>query len=617
MSSIQETEVRLAENVEAGDLSSWYALEKAVKDTVSGQDSVMLQSTCQPVFNNMTNNHLQPRAVVGETIFVKVSLENMFNTALQIRKAYLLWKFTPEDSEDAIMNDKKDASTNEFVDTGVLETTVIEKSSTSEMTFYVTCMSPGQLTLVGVEYSIKAMFPDKEPTDHEIRGKQMFSITPPHVNSVKDRKNLSGVGVDRRLEILVMQRLPKLESSLTVPDTLCDGEMRCCELELRNRGQVDMTNVFLVCQTPGLLSFGPRKQEEGDTSMFEFPLIQDSGPQFRKLTQDGRVEQTSLDLMTVPLADNIITAGSKVKIPVWIRGPPVSESHRLFVYYDTVTCPTKHTPRILPITLQMSSQPSIQVSCQRQGHVCHNNVPGRQFRLTISNVSKDLAVSMETITVVQVSLVSRDQILSSVQCSDVGCEVSRGDTTNIVLTTAMVDTIPDKWRDVEDLATLPANVIIPGGHVHVSSVTASNTSGYPVHSPPHTHFMKKYFAHNLGRKGNPPILSSDLCLVTWRSGGSSPIHGQCIVPIEDVLHDHDPVQGPVTEYPVSVNIEMENEDCDHDFVKTRQCGVPGHIALTPLGQSSVLCQYNIREQIKGARIIGNTGKISDFEQQFF
>jgi len=287
----------------------------------------------------------------------------------------------------------------------------------------------------------------------------------------------------------------------------------------------------------------------------------------------------------------------------------VPESHSIFVYYDTVMSPTKHTPRILPTTLQMSCQPSVQVTCQRQGHVCHNNVPGRQIRLTVSNVSKDLSVSMETITVVQVSLVSRDQTLSSVQCSDVGCEVGRGDTTNIVLTSAIVDSVPDKWRDVESLATLPANVVIPGGHVHVSSVTASNTSGYPVHSPPHTHFIKKYFAHNLGRKGNPPILSSDLCLVTWRSGGSSPIHGQSIIPIEDVIHDNDTVPTPVPEYPVSIKIEMENDECDHDFVKTRQCPVPGSVTLTPIGQTGVLCQYNIREQIKGARITGNTDGI--------
>ncbi len=27
------------------------------------------------------------------------------------------------------------------------------------------------------EYSLRALFPDKEPTDHEIRGKQYFHVT--------------------------------------------------------------------------------------------------------------------------------------------------------------------------------------------------------------------------------------------------------------------------------------------------------------------------------------------------------------------------------------------------------------------------------------------------------
>ena len=73
-------------------------LEKVVRDTVSGQDTV-LSSTSQPVFNNQTNNTLNPQAVVGETIFVKIKMENIFNTPLQLRKAYLLWKFVPDDSE--------------------------------------------------------------------------------------------------------------------------------------------------------------------------------------------------------------------------------------------------------------------------------------------------------------------------------------------------------------------------------------------------------------------------------------------------------------------------------------------------------------------------------------
>ena len=216
------------------------------------------------------------------------------------------------------------------------------------------------------EHATQAMFPDKEPTDHEIRGKQMFSIAPPHVNTTAGRKNASGVGVDRRLELVVMRPLPRLEAEITAPESLCEGEMRCCELELRNTGPCDMTRVFLACQTPGLLSFGKRKETE--TGLFEFPLIQDTSPQsqFRRKTEDGRVVQTSVDLMSVPLAGEVLTSGARAKIPVWVRGPEVSEAtepgpHRLYLYYDTTEEPSKHTPRILPVNLSISCQPSLQV----------------------------------------------------------------------------------------------------------------------------------------------------------------------------------------------------------------------------------------------------------------
>ena len=293
----QDTEVRLTRDLDQDpDLMTWHALEKVLKETISGQDIHALSSTCQPVFNNMTNNHLQPRAVTGETVSVRVKMENVFNTPLQVRKANLLWRFTPEDSVDSVMNDKKDAVTKDLIDTGILDTIVLEKNSITEMIFFLTARVPGKLTVLGVEYSIKvekedidmvlvnlifqAMFPDKEPTDHEIRGKQMFSIAPPHVNTTAGRKNASGLGVDRRLELLVTRQLPRLEARITAPETLCEGEMRCCDLELRNTGPCDMTRVFLACQTPGLVSFGKRKgADHAGQSLFEFPLIQDTSPQ--------------------------------------------------------------------------------------------------------------------------------------------------------------------------------------------------------------------------------------------------------------------------------------------------------------------------------------------------
>ena len=67
------------------------------------------------------------------------------------------------------------------------------------------------------------------------------------------------------------------------------GELKCCELVLRNIGPVSMKNVFLVCQTPGLVSFG-KKINENDR-LYEFPLIEDSGHHFRKQKEDGSIEQ--------------------------------------------------------------------------------------------------------------------------------------------------------------------------------------------------------------------------------------------------------------------------------------------------------------------------------------
>merc|ERR1719347_486604 len=179
---------------------------------------------------------------------------HLFNTPLQLRKAHLLWKFTAEDSEEVHTNDRKEASNATHIKTRVVDVITIEKSSKSEITFQLTPLSPGQLVIVGVEYSMKAMFPDKEPTDHEIRGKQIFNIAPPHINSVRDRKNRSGVGVDNRLNIKVMGQLPKLVAELQTPDTMLEGELRCCELELRNTGPVAMTSLYLVSQTPGFQS---------------------------------------------------------------------------------------------------------------------------------------------------------------------------------------------------------------------------------------------------------------------------------------------------------------------------------------------------------------------------
>ena len=75
------------------------------------------------------------------------------------------------------------------------------------------------------------------------------------------------------------------------------GELRCCELELSNSGPVAMGRLHLVSQTPGLLSFGKKSGEE-EKSLYDFPLIEDNGHQFRRQNEDGTVDQVLTACLT-------------------------------------------------------------------------------------------------------------------------------------------------------------------------------------------------------------------------------------------------------------------------------------------------------------------------------
>ena len=85
----------------------------------------------------------------------------------------------------------------------------------------------------------------------------------------------------------------------------------------------------------------------------------------------------------------------------------------------------------------------------------------------MTNVSRDLAASMETMVIdqvgiyhlqvliltiyhrVEVTLVSREEELHSVQSSSLACRVARGQAASLLLTTTTATTVEDKWRDVD------------------------------------------------------------------------------------------------------------------------------------------------------------------------
>ena len=83
---------------------------------------------------------------------VQVKLENVFSTPLQLRRAHLLWRFTPAGSEESVTNGAGEDAAASCVDTALVETVVIEPASTTEITFQVRQLLTVELSTMVREY---------------------------------------------------------------------------------------------------------------------------------------------------------------------------------------------------------------------------------------------------------------------------------------------------------------------------------------------------------------------------------------------------------------------------------------------------------------------------------
>ena len=115
------------------------------------------------------------------------------------------------------------------------------------------------------------------------------------------------------------------------------------------------------------------------------------------------------------------------------------------------------------------------------------------------------------------------------------------------------------------------------------------------------------------------MLGQDLVVVMWRSGGSCPAMGHTIVRVEEGQEEVGEllaVEGgseemelvePAPVYPVSVVVGVLSEIM-HDFNEANHCCVRVEVVLNGKEEKGMLVQYRLEEQVKGARVSGNTGR---------
>ena len=89
----------------------------------------------------------------------------------------------------------------DFVKTVVVDSCLLEKSSVTPLRLELTPLRPGALTLLGVEFSLKAAFPQSEQTDYTIRGRQWLAVRGPRLNAAPQHRTGVCYGADRRLAI--------------------------------------------------------------------------------------------------------------------------------------------------------------------------------------------------------------------------------------------------------------------------------------------------------------------------------------------------------------------------------------------------------------------------------
>ena len=99
----------------------------------------------------------------------------------------------------------------------------MEKDSPLVLDLRLTPLKAGELSIHGIEYSLKAVFPQSESTDYTIKGKQPLIVQGPRLNSSKETKcsKTPLYMKDSRLTCKVVSKQPRLQlGTFSIPENM-------------------------------------------------------------------------------------------------------------------------------------------------------------------------------------------------------------------------------------------------------------------------------------------------------------------------------------------------------------------------------------------------------------
>ena len=552
--------------------TTWQDLERAVVENIHGAEFVHLSQTCQSVYGPHSHNLLMPQSTVNEEIRYLLPMTNPFLTALLLREVKLIWKFTPIDDETKSYY-SNDPEASKFVKHEAIDNIKLEKEPGVVLEMKLTILKPGELNIHGIEYRLKALFPQSESTDYTIKGKQALKVEGPRLNSTKEQKITKTplYMKDNRLSCKIVAQQPRLKGNLDFPESMFQGQIQSVDLTLENVGNAPLSHLFLVHRSPGLFSLG---QKTTQLPLFDFPLVQENSE-----------EESFMDIIPVPQKEPLEINGV-IKTKLWICAPNnigQLESSLHFAYNIPFELEKKPLKRLLKRNFSIKILPSVTVIASSVNACLYDNKRSQGLVVQVNNASHDI----DPIYVWQVGMISTSKVLSDFVSKNENHRISKGESSVLGLRTAKSNS--DTKEDV----------LIEGYNFSTLHVV-KDSDVVPIHTAPYVDFTKAAFEFPSFKEG--PKLKTDLLILFWRSsnGNQGLIHTP-IIKDEDQTGDQVDVLSTESidvtvisnpKKPCRVHIVNER-NIQHDFEQVPICLVPFTLVVENYLPTKSIFRYKI------------------------
>ncbi|XP_026983489.1 trafficking protein particle complex subunit 8 isoform X6 [Sagmatias obliquidens] len=228
------THVSLDQEYDSESSQQWRELEEHVVAVVNRG---VLPSNFHPTeycLNRYSDNSRFPLTVVEEPITVEVAFRNPLKVPLLLTDLSLLWKFQPKDVSGK-ENEVKELVKGEpeMIGTEVVSEFLINSEESKVARLKLFPHHIGELHILGVVYNLGTIqgsmtvdgigalpgcHTGKHSLSMSVRGRQDLEIQGPRLNNTKEEKTSIKYGPDRRLDPIITEEMPLLESEAGVKE---------------------------------------------------------------------------------------------------------------------------------------------------------------------------------------------------------------------------------------------------------------------------------------------------------------------------------------------------------------------------------------------------------------